>query len=293
MKTLKVRNLFYFAVTALFVSCSDVDKKDVDFSSLDYLSENDDAIDSRYMDIVNGVCEETGPAKYTLDNSAYFILSEQQDLSCFVFSSDLTCGNTDDLFGWNIGVYRNINDRYQVIYNARGEDLRVSVESIGGFRSFLYFDSLGEKVRVSWNGNEFKEKKLPVTTLNKKHAEKLGEFLNQDPSVFCLESDPKGVENIVLSVDEMQIGENRFATVYSTAILPSGINYFVFDKEDLIYHGENLLAIEAVKDKSKNYFDFKITDINSEFNTRKNAYIPFFCEYSAKQKKYVVKSDPV
>jgi|SRR5690554_1349323 len=243
-------------------------------------------LDNQFTQIILSFCNDIYNHKFTEENTKHFTLNTQNDIDCFVFSSDIVCGAPSGSCGLDIKVIRKIGDKHKIVYETCGFNLTHSIESNFGYNSFTYDNKDGITNKVSFDGNSFIETPITINNLDYDKINVIAKQTNNDITSFILD-DKSSSDNIGnrVQIEKIKIGKNYYAELYTVYMAP--IEYFLFFDNNLIFTDSDICSLETITDNTKDFYNIKTyRTANYELRQDTSYLIPIIYEYFKPIGKY-------
>ncbi|MFM6983977.1 MAG: hypothetical protein ACKOXF_07580 [Chitinophagaceae bacterium] len=228
------------------------------------------AINNDFTKIVRSLCSVRGDMLYTDSNTTYFSLSEANDLSCFVFASEIVCGGASGTCGRNIEVYQKQSGQHQIVYQNCGYNLQAGIDQQSGIRTFKFSTRDGLELKVSFKNGQFTEDTLNINGLDFGLAKTVSKILGvQITSLYG--GDYSSTESTLKVWQEpFKLSENK--TVKLVTVNTPGTDYFLIDSERVIMHVSDIYSFEVASHPMGNYPALKVYDYQHIRQTRDTSF---------------------
>ncbi|MBL7785994.1 MAG: hypothetical protein JNM36_08830 [Chitinophagales bacterium] len=251
-----------------------------------YQAEEGKPIDNEYTQIVLPFCDEIGKHKFTDKNTYYFDLSVHHGMECFVFASELVCGDPSGSCGLTIRIFQKINNQYQIVYETCGLGINRSIESNFGYYSFSYNDRHGRRYKALFNGKTFDDLPLLVNNLDYDKIKIIAELTDRNISSFIVD-DPTSADNsnYRVNIEKIKIGRKSYGQLF--VVKTPLLLYFLFHEDRLVFWASDILSLELLHNDTQEFYDIRTYSLEDYKMMGDTSYlVPKVYKYATTSEKY-------
>jgi hypothetical protein len=176
-----------------------------------------------------------------------------------------------------------------VFFKNCGFNASTSAASDFGYQSFTYEDRSGFKNKVFYDGKAFAEQPISINGLDYIEIKTISDKIGVNMESFRL-YEPESAQNWgnTLKIEDFILNKNKKLTLYTVDLIPA--QYFLFEKDDLLFSASDIISMEAIKNDSIPYPDIKTYALsNYKMTADTMYYTPSIYTYSKKAGRYLKK----